>query len=453
MCFHSNIIQHIIQWIRIINKMEKTASGSENKNFFVITPSKNGECFVVTTLTKNAWEMFYKHLKDQYTFQLNGNGNTTTTTSVEGQKVALTLYNTSQKLLIQGLGCRLWKDTVLKELSNKVITAISISPTIQAATDIESHKECEEIIPNSRPVQPKVAENKSSGNILSKLFGIKKMPKSPSTPVNYMGLTKEEQYDYMRQNYPKYHKKMPKTPSTPVNYMGLTKEEQYEYVRQRDPKYHLKTPRNYSPINTSISNFANNSDKSPICSQNTNKDVIPTAIDGAPINTSKCLSELNDETVECLSLSETESVSFTTTNLEQSKCIGEDKQLAEPQELPEYHQKPKEMDQGKTEENYIRELEMCQRELSTLKKENTELRHKFKEFLTQSKLLRDENEKLIQDTESQKEKCKEVLENLGQEAEKCEQYRTNIKSVTEHYESEIKALTGKLADETALALT
>ena len=279
------------------------------------------------------------------------------------------------------------------------------------------------------------------------------MPKSPSTPVNYMGLTKEEQYDYMRQNYPRYHKKMPKTPSTPVNYMGLTKEEQYEYVRQRDPKYHLKTPRNYSPINTSISNFANDSDKSSICSQNTNKDVIPTAIDGAPINTSKCLSELNDETVECLSLSETESVSFTITNLEQSKCIGEDKQLAEPQELPEYHQKPKEMDQGKTEENYIRELEMCQRELSTLKKENKELQHKFKEFLTQSKLLRDENEKLIQDTESQKEKCKEVLENLGQEAEKCEQYRTNIKSVTEQYESEIKALTGKLADETALALT
>ena len=149
MCFHSNIIQHIIQWIRIINKMEKTASGSENKNLFVITPSKNGECFMVTTLTKNAWEMFYKHLKDQYTFQLNGNGKTTTTTSVEGQKVALTLYNTSQKLLIQGLGCRLWKDTVLKELSNKVITAIANSPTIQATTDIESHKECEEIIPNS----------------------------------------------------------------------------------------------------------------------------------------------------------------------------------------------------------------------------------------------------------------------------------------------------------------
>ena len=324
---------------------------------------------------KNAWEMFYKHLKDQYTFQLNGNGKTTTTTNVEGQKVALTLYNNSQKLLIQGLGCRMWKDTVLKELSGKVILIILNSPTTQATTDIKPHKECEEIIPNSQPVQPKVTENKSSGNILSKLFGIKKMPRSPSTPVNYMGLTKEEQYEYMRQNNPKYHKKMPKTPSRPVNYMGLTKEEQYEYVRQRDPKYHLKTPRNYSPINTSISNLAKDSDKTSICSQDTNKDVIPIAFAGAPINTSKSLSDLNDETVECLSLSETESVSFTTTKVEQSKCIGEDKQLAEPQELPEYNQKPKDMDQGKTEENTTRDLKMCKRELSALKKENKELQH------------------------------------------------------------------------------
>lgn len=73
-------------------------------------------------------------------------------------------------------------------------------------------------------------------------------------------------------------------------------------------------------------------------------------------------------------------------------------------------------------------------------------------FLTQSKLLCAENEKLIQDAESQKEKYEKVSENLKKEAKKCEQYRIDLKSVMEHYEKEIKSLSAKLSDEQHLHL-
>ena len=343
--------------------MEKATNGPANyknkENLFVITLSKNGECFIVTAPMKTAWEVIYKLLKEQYTFQFNGNGNLTTTTSTEGQKVVLTLYNNSHKLLIQGLGCKFWKDTVFKELSRKVNSEITNSQTNLAATGIEQSpdKQCDEMIPNSQPLKPKAAGNISPGNIFSKLFSMKKTPKPGKTPVNYMQLTKEQQY---------------------------------EYVRQQTPKYWLSSPRNYSPVHK---NSIKDTDKVFKCDQNTNEDVIPTSIDGAPIG--KDLQDLTNETVDYLSLSETESVSFTdNTNQEETECIEHNNQVEGPaQEINEYRHKLETVTQEKKDMNCIKELEMCRNELSTIKKENKELQ--FKEFLTQSKLLRAENEKLI----------------------------------------------------------
>ena len=398
--------------------MEKT-SESANKNLFVITPSKNAECFTVTTPTIKAWEITYQLLTDQYTFKLNGNGSQTTTTSAEGQKVVLTLFNSSHKLLIQGLGCKLWKDSVLKELSSKVNSKISNSQINPTAANTELDKQCEEIIPNSQPLRPKVSGNKSPGNIFSKLFGITSMPKTP------------------------------KTPRTPVNYMGLTREEQFEYIRQRTPKYRLNTPVNYSPLNSHIKKSDRDSDKNSICSE----DVILTSVDGAPISSEKCLSDLNGKNVECLSLSETESIVCTeNTNLKTPECSGPDKQVE--YQSCEQQQEPEEAtDHGKIDKDYIKELEMCQKELTTIKKENKDLQHQFKEFLTQSKLLRTENEKLIQDMESEKAKSKKASESLEKEVQQCEKYKNELKSVSENYQKEIRSFSAKLADETALALT
>ena len=68
------------------------------------------------------------------------------------------------------------------------------------------------VAPNDQTFKPKVAGNSSPVNILSKLFNMKKTPKGGSTPLNYMGLTKEEQMEYVRQSNPKYRI------SSPSNY-------------------------------------------------------------------------------------------------------------------------------------------------------------------------------------------------------------------------------------------
>ena len=69
------------------------------------------------------------------------------------------------------------------------------------------------------------------------------------------------------------------------------------------------------------------------------------------------------------------------------------------------------------------------------------------------KLLRAENEKLIQDSESKKAEYNKVSESLQKEIKKSERYRKEIKSLTKHYEEEIKSLTAKVSEETDLALT
>ena len=48
-------------------------------------------------------------------------------------------------------------------------------------------------------------------------------------------------------------------------------------------------------------------------------------------------------------------------------------------------------------QDHIKELEGCQNKESSLKKANKELQLQFKNFMTQSSLLRAENEKLLQE--------------------------------------------------------
>ena len=62
--------------------------------------------------------------------------------------------------------------------------------------------------------------------------------------------------------------------------------------------------------------------------------------------------------------------------------------------------------------------------------------------MTQSNLLRVENERLLQATESCKEENKTITQDLQKEIQKSKQY-----------EKEIKTLNFKLSEETALALS
>ena len=104
-------------------------------------------------------------------------------------------------------------------------------------------------------------------------------------------------------------------------------------------------------------NSIKDTDKVFKCDQNTNEDVIPTSIDGAPIG--KDLQDLTNETVDCLSLSETESVSFTdNTNQEETECIGHNNQVeGAAQEITERCHKLETVTQEKKDMNCIKKLE------------------------------------------------------------------------------------------------
>ena len=121
------------------------------------------------------------------------------------------------------------------------------------------------VAPNNQPFKPKVAGN-SPVNILSKFFNMKKTPKGGGTPLYYMGLTKEEQMEYVRQSNPKYRI------SSPINYRPVP----------------ISSPINYRLVSN------DNTENSPKCDQNVTKDLqdldlsiteeeIPISIDGAPL--------------------------------------------------------------------------------------------------------------------------------------------------------------------------
>ena len=92
--------------------------------------------------------------------------------------------------------------------------------------------------------------------------------------------------------------------------------------------------------------------------------------------------------------------------------------------------------------DYVKELEWCKTELSSLKKENEELQLQFKIFMIQSNLLRVDHKRLLQETESCKEENKIITHDLHKEIQKSKQY-----------EKEIKTLNFKLSEGTALALS
>ena len=96
---------------------EKTDSYIHNNtpDLFTITSSKNEECFTVQFHSKSVFD-FADKLTELYDFKGKKNSAISASTTAEGQKMTLTLYRT-QKLLIQGIGAKLWKSTEFQKLS------------------------------------------------------------------------------------------------------------------------------------------------------------------------------------------------------------------------------------------------------------------------------------------------------------------------------------------------
>lgn len=142
-----------------------------NGTLYNIVPARKFDSCSVDFYTQHTFDQVTKLLQAQYNFKQNANCTATIAiTAVEAKKVVLTLYKT-KKLLIQGSGTWLWRNTVFRGLSSQ----LSIGGLEIHSTDSKS-------IPSTQ------AENStginSPTNLLNKVLNRFKSPGSTSTPQN-----------------------------------------------------------------------------------------------------------------------------------------------------------------------------------------------------------------------------------------------------------------------------
>ena len=111
---------------------------ANTSSLYDLIPSSKKDSCTVTFYTQDTFNEVAKFLQAQYSFQTNSNNTALTTdTSVNKQKVVLTLYK-NRKLLIQGAGSWTWRNTVFRDISAQLtisVVDLSQSTTIHTATD------------------------------------------------------------------------------------------------------------------------------------------------------------------------------------------------------------------------------------------------------------------------------------------------------------------------------
>ena len=128
--------------------------------------------------SKSVFDDFVDKLTELYDFKGKKNSAISASTTTQGQKVTLTLYRT-QKLLIQGVGAKLWKSTEFQTLSfmfNQSENQNLITDGVNEQTPSRKQPTIVHETPFHGSFPPKYNKNSSSPiGIFSKLFG--------STPV------------------------------------------------------------------------------------------------------------------------------------------------------------------------------------------------------------------------------------------------------------------------------
>ena len=91
-----------------------------NGSLYDIAPSRNGESYTVLFYTDQTYKEIRELLEKQYTFQKNKNNcGIETGFTLSDKRVFLNLYN-NKRLLIQGGGSKLWRNSVFRKLSEKL---------------------------------------------------------------------------------------------------------------------------------------------------------------------------------------------------------------------------------------------------------------------------------------------------------------------------------------------
>ena len=143
--------------------------------------ARNSESFTISFHTKEIFDDIADELTQLYDFQPNKNNSAIfANILVQKRRVVLTLFK-SQKILIQGAGCKIWIDTILSELCER--QAASSAQTEDLAGNVTTLSKQPVIADYQMPQMSSISSSNSPLNLLNKLFG--KSPTVNAGPANF----------------------------------------------------------------------------------------------------------------------------------------------------------------------------------------------------------------------------------------------------------------------------
>ena len=176
-------------------------SDINNGLLYNLVPSRKLDSCTITFFTQQTYDEITKLLRAEYSFKPNANGSAfLANTEIGSSTVVLTLYKT-KKLLIQGGGTWEWRNSVFRNLSNK-LTPCNPESTRNAST-------------RNTPMRHKSVSNQAENvptssspiNILNKVINKIKSPRLISSPTNTTStnmrksLNKTTKHDYHRKSH------------------------------------------------------------------------------------------------------------------------------------------------------------------------------------------------------------------------------------------------------------
>lgn len=405
--------------------MDKETSNSQNtqttdcvfndvntSGVFTVTPSKNEECYVVEFHSKPAFDEMADKLTELYDFKDNNKSSAIrASTTAEGRLVVLTLYK-NQKLMIQGGGGKTWKSTIFQQLYEGLID--SPQPPNNDMTPIRKP-----VLVQETPFPPKISKTSSPLGFLNRLFN-----PTVSSPTSDYSLS----IDSTHQVSPIFKKKKKQRFNAPQNY-----------------KQKGRTPENY---------------KKTVLSPENNKNR-----QSASIQQHKDIVVVDDEITYVKQAHEEKHNSSTASDLMNIQSDSDKSLSKEPEKVTDEFFSPQQVEAiGKADENenctkinkdnaniqehlncaceqYVEDLDICKSKLLAQEKENKELQSQLRDVIGQSKLIRSENERLLQVVEKQEKEIRTTKASLSKENEKSKKC-----------EMEIRSLKEKLSEETAQTL-
>ena len=110
-----------------------------NGSLYDIAPSKNGECYTAIFYTDQTFKEITELLGQEYTFLPNKTNSGNEANFLLYDKEVVVTLDKNKKMLIQGAGCKLWRNSVYRMLTDKLTPRQSLSiktePSLDESTD------------------------------------------------------------------------------------------------------------------------------------------------------------------------------------------------------------------------------------------------------------------------------------------------------------------------------